>query len=69
MTASFREWFRLHRNFQDLSSQKPLLSSQLQEGCLDPNLVLEPTALDLADLARQLQPQNFEPTRPPLFEF
>ena len=34
----------------DQRSQKPLHSIQLPEGCLDPNLVLEPTALDLADL-------------------
>ena len=64
MGPSFRFSFRLYRNFQDLSSQKPLHSIQLQEGCLDPNLVLEPTALDLADLTSATTTSTFR-THPP----
>ena len=52
------------RNLQDLSYQKPLRSIQLQEGCLDPNLVLEPTALDLADLTASTTTSTFR-THPP----
>ena len=47
--SPFRLSFRLYRNHHDLSYQKPVHSIQLQEGCSDPNLVLESTALDLAD--------------------
>ena len=56
--------FRSCRNLQDLSYQKPLHSIQLQEGCLDPNLVLEPTALDLADLTSATTTSTFR-THPP----